>query len=267
VAATPAPRRIERALVTGASAGLGEEFARQLAGRGTSLVLVARREERLRELQGELATPDRTVEVLAADLTDPTDRARVEARLATAEEPVDLLVNNAGFGMYGEFAELDGDRQAAMVELNVVTLTRLAHAIVPRLVAVGGGGIINLGSTAAFQPDPYGAVYGATKAYVLSFSEALHEELRGAGVRVLALCPGFTRTEFQDVASVDHRALPSPAVMTAEPVVRAGLDAFTRGQAVCLPGALNKLVGASSGVTPSAVTRKLSALTHARFTR
>lgn len=262
----PVTRCISRALVTGASAGIGEEFARQLADRGTSLVLVARRRERLQQLADELAGPDVAVEVLVADLTDPDDLRRVEARLTDTTAPVDLLVNNAGFGMYGEFAALDGQRQLDMVTLNVAALTRLAHAIAPRLRAQGGGGIINLASTAAFQPDPFGAVYGATKAYVLSLSGALHEELRGDGVRVTALCPGFTTTEFQDVASVDQGALPSPAVMTAEPVVRAGLDAFTRGQAVCLPGAVNKLLGYGSEVSPSAVGRWVSKLTHQRFT-
>lgn len=267
MAATAPPRRISRALVTGASAGLGEEFARQLAQRGTSLVLVARREERLRQLADELTAAGVAVEVLAADLTDPGDVDRVVARLEDDDEPVDLLVNNAGFGLYGAFVDLDAERQAAMVELNVDAVTRLAHALAPRLVARGGGGIINLGSTASFQPDPYGAVYGATKAYVLSFSEALHEELAPHGVRVLALCPGFTRTEFQEVASVDHGALPSRAVMTAGPVVRAGLDAFTRGQAVCLPGVLNRLMAAGSEVTPSVVTRRVSKLVHRRFAR
>lgn len=262
----PVSRRISRALVTGASAGIGEEFARQLASRGTSLVLVARRRERLQDLADELAGPDRSIEVLAADLTDADDLRRVERRLTDTDAPVDLLVNNAGFGMYGEFTALDGDRQLDMVTLNVNAPTRLAHAIAPRLRAEGGGGIINVASTAAFQPDPYGAVYGATKAYVLTLSEALHEELRGAGVRVTALCPGFTTTEFQDVASVDRGALPSPAVLTAEPVVRAGLDAFTRGQAVCLPGVVNKLLAYGSEVSPSPVSRWVSKLTHKRFT-
>ncbi|MBW3658366.1 MAG: SDR family oxidoreductase [Actinobacteria bacterium] len=262
----PVSRRISRALVTGASAGIGEEFARQLASRGTSLVLVARRRERLQELADELAGPDRSMEVLAADLTDADDLRRVERRLTDTDAPVDLLVNNAGFGMYGEFTALDGDRQLDMVTLHVNAPTRLAHAIAPRLRAEGGGGIINVASTAAFQPDPYGAVYGATKAYVLTLSEALHEELRGAGVRVTALCPGFTTTEFQDVASVDQGALPSPAVLTAEPVVRAGLDAFTRGQAVCLPGVVNKLLAYGSEVSPSPVSRWVSKLTHKRFT-
>lgn len=260
------PLRIRRALVTGASAGIGEEFARQLAARGTDLVLVARREERLRALAEGLALSGREVEVLAADLADPEERARVEARLAADESPIDLLVNNAGFGIYGEFDQLDLERQAAMIELNVTALTRLTHAVLPQLRRAGGGGVINVASTAAFQPDPYGAVYGATKAFVLSFTQAIHEELAGAGIRAMALCPGFTTTEFQDVADVNQRAMPSPAVMTAEPVVRKALDAFTRDRAVFLPGAVNKLLAGSSSVSPTVLSRRVSKLTHRRFT-
>ncbi len=256
---------IRRALVTGASSGIGEEFARQLAARGTDLVLVARREERLHELADELRARGRDVEVVPADLTEARDLARIEARLETAVEPVDLLVNNAGFGLYGPFAELDRDRQAAMVDLNATAVVRLTHAAVGRLVTVDHGGVINVASTAAFQPDPYGAVYGATKAFVLSFTEALHEELRATGVRAMALCPGFTVTEFQDVADVQDGAMPAPGVMEVGPVVREGLDAFTRGRAVCLPGLVNKLTAGGAGVTPSAVTRRLSKLTHRRF--
>lgn len=260
----PSTQRIRRALVTGASAGIGEEFARQLARRGTDLVLVARRGERLAELADELGG-EVEVEVLAADLLAPSGRESVEERLRAFAGPVDLLVNNAGYGMYGPFAELDVERQTRMIELNVTALTRLAHAVAGRLRQDGAGGIINVASTAAFQPDPYGAVYGATKAFVLSFSEALHEELAPAGVRVTALCPGFTATEFQHVAGVRDGAMPAPGVMKVEPVVRAGLDAFTRGRAVCIPGVVNKLTGHGSAMSPSVLTRRISKAAHRRF--
>lgn len=262
------PYRIRRALVTGASAGLGAEFARQLAARGTDLVLVARREDRLRQLADDLAEAHGVeVEVLAADLVQADDVEQVAKRLTAVSGPVDLLVNNAGFGMYGEFARLDGDRQLQMLQLNAAVLTRLTHAIVPQLRAAGAGGVVNVASTAAFQPDPYGAVYGATKAYVLSLSQALHEELARDGVRVLALCPGFTRTEFQDIAGVNQAAMPSAGVMEAGPVVRAALADFTRGRAVCLPGTVNKITGHGASMMPTVVSRRLSKAVHRRFQR
>lgn len=254
--------RIERALVTGASAGIGEEFARQLAARGVALTLVARRRERLDALADEL---DVDVEVLPADLVDADERAAVERRLAATETPIDLLVNNAGFGGYGDFTELDIARQQTMVELNVLALTRLARAALEQQVPRGRGGIINVGSTAGFQPDPHGAVYGATKAYVRSFTEALAEELRAEPVHVMLLAPGFTDTEFQGVAGVADGAMPDPARMTAEPVVAAALRDFARDRVVCVPGAANALTAVGSDVAPSAVSRRLSALVHRRF--
>lgn len=258
--------RIRRALVTGASSGLGAEFARQLAARGTDLVLVARREDRLRELADELTADGRTVEVLAADLVDPHDLARVERRVAATQAPVDLLVNNAGVGAYGPFDGIDVDRQAALIQLNVVALTRLTHAVLPSLRTAGGGGVLNVASTAAFQPDPFGAVYGATKAFVRSFTEALHEELAGTGVRVTALCPGLTSTEFQDRSGVRAGGLPDVVAMDVAPVVRAGLDAFSRGRAVCVPGMLNTVTAWGAEVTPAALTRRLSRIAHERYT-
>lgn len=250
--------RISRALVTGASAGIGEEFARQLAARGTDLVLVARREERLKELAEEL---DVDVEVIAADLTEADDLERVAARLGDHARPVDLLVNNAGFGAYGDFADVNLGRTISMVDLNVTALTHLAHVAYDRMKRVGGGGIINVASVVAFQPNPYGAVYGATKAFVLSLSEALHEEAKAHGVRVSALCPGLTRSEFQQVAEVDVSHMPNPAIMEVGPVVEAGLVGFTRNQAVVTPGAVNKAMAAGR-LLPSALTRRVSKLMH-----
>ncbi|MTV24264.1 SDR family oxidoreductase [Nitriliruptoraceae bacterium ZYF776] len=256
------PARITRALLTGASAGLGAHFARQLAARGVDLVLVARRADRLDALAQELPVD---VEVVAADLTDPADRARVTARLTATQRPVDLLVNNAGAGVYGAFAELDPDRQLDVVTLNVTALTELARAVAPQLVARGRGGILNVGSTAGYQPDPFGTVYGATKAYVRSFSEALHEELRPQGVHVMLLAPGFTETEFQQVAGVAGDPLPSAARMRPEVVVAAALRDFARGRAVCVPGGINRLTAVVSDASPSAISRRVSGALHRRF--
>ncbi len=255
---------IRRALVTGASAGLGEEFARQLAARGTDLVLVARRESRLEALAAELRVLGRNVEVLPADLATAEGRAPVAARLSTDDRPVDLLVNNAGFGAYGPVTELDVATQMEMIEVNCAALLHLAHAAVPGLVARGRGGIINVASTAAFQPNPHGAVYGATKAFVLSFSQALHEEVRGKDVRVLALCPGVTPTEFQQVAEIAV-PLPEVALTSAEQVVSAGLRAFTRRKAIEVPGLVNRISATASASGPSVVSRRLSGQLHRLF--
>lgn len=254
--------RIQRALVTGASAGIGEQFARQLAQREVALTLVARRRDRLEELAGEL---DVDVEVLPADLTDPGDRELVERRLQADERPVDLLVNNAGVGSYGQFRRLDLGEQARMVELNVTALMRLSHAAVGAQRARGRGGIINVGSTAGFQPDPNAATYGATKAFVRSFTEALAEELRSEPVRVMLLAPGFTATEFQQVAEIEPGLLPRAAQMTAGPVVAAALRDFARGRTVCVPGAANTLTALGADVVPSALSRRVSGLVHRRF--
>ncbi len=264
--AATSPTAPRRALVTGASAGIGEQFARTLAARGTDLVLVARREERLAELAGELGERHQVdVEVLAADLTVAEDLATVEKRLQDTERPVDLLVNNAGFGAYGRFGALDVDRQDTMVALNVSALLRLTHAAVRAMSSRGSGGVINVSSTAAFQPGPYGATYGATKAFVQSLTEALHEEVRGSGVRVMSLAPGFTETEFQDQADVDASVVPDLARMTPTQVVDGALKAFERGKVTYVPGLFNKLgvVGASLG--PSAVGRKAAGMVQRRW--
>lgn len=263
----PTPRddtSIRRALVTGASSGLGEQFARQLASRGSDLVLVARREERLEEVAAPLRAAGRAVEVLVADLATEEGRHAVEARLGDTAAPVDLLVNNAGFGAFGDVADLPSDRQQQMVEVNVVALTRLARAAAVGMRARGRGGIINVASTAAFQPNPHAAVYGATKAYVLSLSQALHEELTASGIRVLALCPGVTPTEFQDAAEVSV-ALPGVVLTSPERVVRAGLESFARGRAIEVPGLLNRVTATASSMGPLRVSRRVSGLLHRAF--
>lgn len=254
--------RIARALVTGASAGIGEEFARQLAARGVELVLVARRRDRLDALQAQLPVAS---EVLPADLTQPADLERVAARLRQTVDPVDLLVNNAGFGAYGAFEELPLDRQRSMIELNVAALVHLTRAVLDQLRPRGLGGVINVGSTAGFQPDPYAAVYGGTKAFVRSFTEALDEELRGSGVHTMLLAPGVTATEFQEVADVHLDRITARASMPAGPVVEAALRDFARGRTVCVPGAVNRLTAFGADVTPSTVTRRLSAAVHRGF--
>jgi uncharacterized protein len=256
------PSRIERALITGASAGLGAEFARQLADRGVLLTLVARRQDRLEELAASLPV---AVEVLPADLGTSDGVAAVEARLSAVVDPVDLLVNNAGFGAYGAFEDIAAERYRQMLDLNVTALVRLTHAVLGQLVPRGVGGVVNVGSTAAYQPDPFGAVYGASKAFVRSFTEAVHEELRDRGVHVMLLSPGFTETEFQEVADVARSAMPAPLRMTAEQVVAAAIRDFGRGRPVCIPGPSNKLNVAAVEVTPSVISRKASRIVHERF--
>jgi len=242
------------ALITGASAGLGAEFARQLARRGTRLVLVARREDRLRTLADEVGN----ARVIAMDLSAHDAAERLVADLDAAGDEVELLINNAGFGQIGRFASLDAKRQREMIDLNIGTLTDLCRAIAPRMIERNSGGILNIASTAAFQPGPNMAVYFATKAYVLSFSEALHEELKPQGVHVSALCPGPTRTEFGDVAGFGGNGMFDRVAMEAPAVVAAGLAGLARNKAVVVPGAINKIGAASTRFAPRSVVRKIA---------
>jgi uncharacterized protein len=234
------------ALITGASGGIGEAFARQLATRHMDLILVARSEGALGALAVELAEAHgiRT-HVLVADLAVPGAAQRLYDDLTALGWPVDLLVNNAGYGKAGTFAALPFDVQSRMVHLNVNTVVELAHLFLPAMIERRRGGIINLGSTASFQPVPFMAVYGATKAFVLSFSEALAQEVARHGVHVMALCPGGTATGFQETAGVweDQRA----SMPSAGEVVAAALDAFGRGKRVYIPGFMNKLTAFVAG--------------------
>ena len=184
-------------LITGASAGLGVEFARACAARGEALALAARRRERMEALAGELGGE---AHVFAIDLAEPEAAVSLLNEIEAEGLQVDVLINNAGFGGGGRFAEISFERQRDMVRLNVGTLTELARLVLPGMLERGRGAILNVASTAAFQPGPNMAVYYASKAYVLSFTEALHEELKGKGVRVSALCPGPTDTEFFEAA-------------------------------------------------------------------
>ena len=240
------------ALITGASAGLGADFARQLSARGHQLVLVARRKDRLDALAGELGNA-RTV---GLDLSKPGATDRLMTEVAAHDEHVDLLVNNAGFGLTGRFADLDGKRQRQMIDLNCGALVELAHAVLPAMIGRKSGSILNLASTAAFQPGPGMAVYFATKAFVLAFSEALHEEVKGLGVNVSALCPGPTATEFGQVAGFAAASPSSKLAAASAPVVTAGLDGLERNQAIIVPGLMNKATAQAHRLFPRNVVRK-----------
>ena len=241
-------------LITGASAGLGVEFARQLAGRGQRLVLAARRKDRLEALAAELGN----ARALAIDLSAADAATRLIADLDAAGEQVETLINNAGFGLIGRFAKADPKRLREMIDLNVGTLTDLCRAVAPAMVDRGSGAILNVASTAAFQPGPNMAVYFATKAYVLSFTEALHEELKPHGVRVSALCPGPTRTEFGEVAGFGGNGMFDRVAMQAPEVVEAGLKGLDQNRAVVVPGWTNKIGAASTRFAPRSVVRKIA---------
>lgn len=242
------------ALITGASAGLGVEFARQLSKRGYRLVLAARRKDRLDELACELGN----ARAIAIDLSKPSAAAKLVANIEAAGEQVDVLINNAGFGLIGRFAELDASREREMIDLNVGALTDLCRAVAPQMIARRSGAILNVASTAAFQPGPKMAVYFATKAFVLSLSEALHEELKPHGVHVSCLCPGPTRTEFGEIAGFGGNGLFDRVAMNAPEVVAAGLRGLDRNRAVVVTGLINKVGAASTRFAPRAIVRKIA---------
>jgi hypothetical protein len=244
------------ALVTGASSGIGEEMVRLLSADGVGVIAVARRREKLEALRATCPG----VEPLTADLVTAAGLRDVAARLANADRPVELLVNNAGFGSYGTFSELDADRLDDEIALNVRALTRLARAAAAPMSERGRGWILNVSSIAGFQPGPRLSVYAATKAYVTSLSESLHEELGPAGVRVTALCPGLTRTEFQQVSGTESFADAYPAVawLTARDVAAAGLRDASRGRAISVPGWQYKLMTTAVDVSPRGLVRRLS---------
>ena len=242
------------ALITGASAGLGVEFARQLSKRGHRLVLAARRKDRLEALAAELGN----ARAVAIDLAESGSAARLLAEIEAGGEHVELLVNNAGFGLKGRVAEVNAMRLREMIDLNVASLTELCRAVAPGMIERRSGAILNVASTAAFQPGPNMAVYFATKAYVLSLSEALHEELKAHGIRVTALCPGPTRTEFGAVAGIGDNVLFDRLATDAASVVQAGLNGLDDNRAIVIPGLLNKVTAASPRFLPRALVRKIA---------
>ncbi len=243
------------ALVTGASSGIGEAFTRQLAARGHDLTLVARRTDRMQALAKELRSQHSVkISVHTADLGTHAGRAPVATMLRT-KGPW-LLVNNAGFGSRGRFVDLDAKREAEEVELNVVAVHELTAAVLPGNVDSGKGAVINVASTAAYQAIPYMATYAATKAFVLHFTEAIARELHGTGVRAMALCPGPTRTEFDQVAGMSalfNMAMP----MSADAVVRSGLRALDRGHAICVPGPHNLILAQGPRLVPRSAMRRI----------
>jgi hypothetical protein len=246
------------ALITGASSGIGEAMAELLGEAGVPTVVVARRRDRLDEIAARFAH----VEVLDADLTTADGLAAVVARVGDSALPIDLVVNNAGFGTSGDFHTLDVDRLDREVQLNIAALTRLSHAALASMIPRGRGYLLNVSSVASFQPAPKLAVYAATKAYVTSLTESLHEEVRGTGVHVTALCPGLTRTEFQSVSNSDSYAsqYPTFAWLEAREVAQAGLDDVAKGKALSVPGVLYKGMVSGSSILPRSLARRLSGL-------
>ena len=239
------------ALITGATAGIGHEYAVQLAARGDDLVLVARNGARLEEVAEELRRAHQVeVEVLVADLSDRADLARVEARLADHDHPIDLLVNNAGFGLKKRFLDNTADEETEMLEVLVTAVLRLTHAALGAMAERGHGGIINVSSVAAFLPR---GSYSAAKAWVNSFSEWAHMEYAPRGVQVMALCPGFTKTEFHERMEVKRGD--GFLWLDVDFLVRKSLEDFEKGRAYSIPGAQYKTIIALTKAVPNRVLR------------
>lgn len=248
----------ELVLVTGASSGIGRELARCFAAEGCVLVLTARREAELQALADELRRAHGTeATVLTADLGVADGVGHLLDGLHARGLAPDVLVNNAGFGAHGEFTAIDAERTRTLLALNVEAPTLLAHALLPAMRARRRGGVLNVASTAAFQPGPYMAAYYASKAYVLSLSEALYEECRGDGVAVTALCPGPTATGFAAEADVTRTRLFRLGAMDAATVARAGHAAFRAGRLLLVPGWRNRIGAFSVRLTPRGVVRRL----------
>jgi uncharacterized protein len=244
----------ETALITGASSGIGREFAKQLAVRGSDLILVARREDRLRELAESL---DATTHVVPCDLV--SEAHKVPDEVSKRGVDVDLLINNAGFGFRGRFLDAPENRDVEMIRVNCEAVVVLTRAFLPAMIERGRGGIITLASSAGLQPLPYETTYSATKAFATNFTEALHMELRGTGVKALAVNPGPVPTEWQQVAHYDEAGVePLPGAIEADQVVREALDALDRGKRAIVPGRFFRNFMRLSGTGPRAIQLRVT---------
>lgn len=247
------------ALVTGSSGGIGLEIARELAARRYALVLAARSEDRLAAAAAELTgAHDVRVASVAVDLAAPEGPARLAAALQAKGIEPEILVNNAGVGMHGPLAEADTAALASMLQLNVTSLTLLTRLVLPGMRARGRGRILNVASTAGFVPGPFMAGYYASKAYVLSLSVGLAEELRGTGITVTALCPGATASEFAARAGNERSRLFRRGVMDAKPVARAGVEGMLAGKGIVVPGLANRVIAGSSGLGPRRLAARIA---------
>src|SRR3954452_12191959 len=258
--ALPEPRPDSTCLVTGASSGIGADLARSLARRGHGVVLVARRADRLEELAGELTEAHGIrAEVLACDLADADARGAMVGQVADLGLTVDVLANNAGFGSGGGFQHLDPDREVEMVRLNVEAVVDLCGRYVPEMVRAGRGAVLNVASTAAFQPLPRQATYGATKAFVVAFSDGIYADLRGTGVTATCLCPGPVETEFPDSAGIQDAAegLPSIFWTQSDQVAEGAVKGLERGKRVVIPGAINRVTALGGQHVPRSLLLRL----------
>jgi short-subunit dehydrogenase len=253
------------ALITGASAGIGLELARVFARKGFDVLLVARRADALEALAGRLEGEyEIKATTFIADLAQPDAPQKIFDHCQNEKFAVDVLVNNAGIGLGGEFGESDISRQMDIIRVNIEALTNLTGLFLPQMMLRRSGRILNVASTAAFQPGPLMAVYYASKAYVLSFSEALAEELRKTGVTVTALCPGPTRTEFAATAEIEMSRLFAAGAATAADVAEFGYDATMKGRRVAIPGMVNKIVAQANRIAPRIVSTKVSRMLQER---
>ncbi len=256
---TPTPKKT--ALITGASTGIGRDLAYLFAQDHHNLILISRTQPALEKLAATLKHQHKIeVQIISQDLSDPTSPQKIFDQLQS--QPIDFLINNAGFGSHGPFADSDIQTTLSMLQLNITTLTHLTRLFLPHMLARNSGKILNVASLAAFLPGPLMSVYYATKAYVLSFSEALSSELAGTGITVTALCPGPTKTEFQSRAGISHSLLFKSKVMPSMTAARIGYHAMMKGRRTSIPGPLNKLSAFSTRLLPrqmtAAVAKKLN---------
>jgi short-subunit dehydrogenase len=248
------------ALITGSSSGIGLALSRGLAGAGATVILNARNEDKLQQAAARLREEGAAVHAVAFDVTSGPAVAEAIDRIERDIGPIDILVNNAGMGTYGPFAQLDIAREEQEIRLNVLALVRLTHAALGPMTARGRGAILNISSLAAYQPAPSSATYGATKAFVNSFTHAVHEEARAAGVHVMVVCPGYTHTEFHERAGLGRTSLPEFIWHSPDEVVAVALHDLDRRRSVSIPGALNKTLGALSSTAPAGISRRIAGM-------